>query len=332
MIYITSLLAALIFFSCGAYAQSEAEILRRVETWNRDAPTCLVEGIRHPTKQSDETSHKCDDGDMTLFSGLLCSSGDQRGCDAVRLALDEKTGLWHRSPRIRLLGKNDRGNADSSPDMAMGVQHYLVTTGDIARAKLWFAWMNSNYYCVPFKSLCLTKIPKFCPTDDCVMRPQDAAWLSATVNYLQKFHGMGALQDGPLRAYLGTFSGYGDAISEILANVERTGFPQHVNASAIWLLKKTGAEDYRLAQGAEKLRERNPGNAFFSWLARKPKVAVINETLLRCPSDPSTLVHPLYEWQWERDNHPDPDTHLFAWQQSCIWDCIFMANLIRQMP
>jgi hypothetical protein len=314
-----------------ALAQFDQELARRDVIWNQAAPKCSVGNAVYPTKESDTKEQPCDDGDMTLFSGLLCAAGDDRGCNAVKNAIDENSGLWHRSPRIRLLGKNDRGNADSSPDMAIGIQHYLVATGDTYRAELWLKWINEHYYCLPTNSICWLKFPKFCPTDDCILRPQDAAWLAATVNYLQKKHGMGELPDGPLRGLLGSFSGFGPLISQVLANVEDDGFPHHVNASAIWLLKKYGNNDPRIDEAAKKLHVRNPGNAFFSWLAGESKNTVTSETLDRCPADPSQLLYPRFQWQWERNDQPSPSGR-YAWEYSCLWDCIFMKHLIVAMP
>jgi hypothetical protein len=319
------MLLVLPFVPCQARAD---ELATRATQWEKAALICEAGSFRFPSKQHWKVDQPCNDGDMTLFNGLLCAAGDERGCDGVRDAQDSASGLWHRSPRIRLLGKNDEGNADSSPDMALGVQLYLLVKRDIPRAQKWLQWMNSNYFCAPNGSLCILKIPKFCGTDDCIMRPQDAATLAATVNYLQENAGLPALVNGPLRGILGTFSGYGPVAQQVAASVNDPGFPQHLAGVSVWLLRLAGSTDSALASAADTLAARNPGNAFFSWLAGRSKEQVTNETLARCPADPNTLIKPLHQWQWERSNAPNPNDGLYAWQQSSLWDCIFMARLI----
>lgn len=309
-------------------AADSAELASRVEKWERNALTCIAGPYKFPSKQTGEVSQPCDDGDMTLFNGLLCTAGDKRGCDGVRDALDPATGLWHRSPRIRLVGKNDRGNADSSPDMALGIQLYLVATKDSERALKWLTWINSNYICVPSANLCLLKIPKFCPTDDCVIRPQDATVLAATVDYMQKFANLPALPNGPLRGTLGTFSGYAAIAQDLVASSTDAGYPTHLIAVSILLQRRLGSVDPLLQSAASTIAQRNPGNAFFSWLAGNSRDQVLAETLARCPADPSKLVQPLFQWQWERDNKRNPNSGLYAWEQSSLWDCIFMAKLL----
>ena len=58
--------------------------------WRALAPTC--EGL--PSKAN------CDDGDMLLFSGLLCASGEAAGCEAARQSQGERWPfLAIRAPR-----------------------------------------------------------------------------------------------------------------------------------------------------------------------------------------------------------------------------------------
>lgn len=326
-------LVVLLFSPAQASAQTgEDEVRARLVEWEKAALECQAGSIRFPSKQKADLKQPCNDGDMTLFNGLLCAAGDQRGCTGVREAQDPKSGLWHRSPRIRLLGKNDEGPADSSPDMALGTQLYLIVSQDRDRAEKWLAWIHQNTPCV-IKSddgCFLHGIPQFCSTPDCIIRPQDAATLAATVSFLQKYTGMPALPDGRLRGMLGTFSGYDAMAQEVAALVNDRGFPQHLVGVSIWTMRLLGSNDPRLQQAAQTLVSRNPGNAFFSFLAGVPKSQVVAETLARCPANPATLVRPLHQWQWERDNKPD-SSGLYAWQQSALWDCIFMARLVGKM-
>lgn len=296
--------------------------------WEENALLCEGVGFApFPTKRRD-AQKGCEDGDMTLFNGLLCASGDARGCSAVRASLDEATGLWHRSPRIKQLGYNDRGNADSSPDMALGVQLYLTVSKDVAAARKWFDFLNQTYLCLPSPSdPCPSMLPKFCKHDDCVMRPQDLLMLKVTVDYLQQQVGFGALPAGPLQDALSQAKGSNAAMLELLARVQRPGFPPHLVAVGIWTMRLSGRTEPRLDTAAKVLAGRFPSNPFFLWMSGSKKDDVEASLMRQCPADLAQQIHPWDDWQWEsygaRADGSLPSQH------SSMWDCIFMANLVR---
>lgn len=302
----------------------------RVPLWESKALLCDPGpgAAPFPSKQTNDPAQPCDDGDMTLFNGLLCAAGDQRGCAGVAEAQDPVSGEWFRSPRIRLHG-NDRGGASFSPDMALGVELYLLSSKDQARAYKWLMWMDEHVACsLNVLGWCAVRaLPRFC-TDDapdggCTMRHGDAATLAATVDFLQRQAGMPALPDGRLRGHLGTFSGYGPAIAAIDANLNRPGYSQHLVAVSLWVLKAAGTTDPRLAEASQRLSQRAPDNAFFRFLSEGPTLAVRQKVLERCPAAATVLVQPLRQWQWEREEADQ------AWRSSAYWDCLFMARLLQ---
>ncbi|TFB39020.1 hypothetical protein [Pseudomonas sp. F01002] len=317
------------FFLFFSEVSSSTELDRLLPIWESAALTCSSNGVDFPSKQTGDPSQPCDDGDMTLFNGLLCAAGDSRGCVGVAEAQDPITGLWHRSPRIRFLGKNDRGNADSSPDMALGIQLYLIQTKDVVRAKKWLLWINDNTPCLMVSNgVCIVEgLPRFCNSADCTIRPLDYANLSATVNYLQDSAGLGVLPDGRLRGLLGTFSGLEEAGKLIDSYVNKPGYSQHLVGVGIYALRKIGRSSIVLHQAETKLMEENPGNAFFSYLAIGAGEKVEREVKARCPANTENLIRPLFQWQWERSSNVG-ENGLYAWQQSSLWDCIFMARLL----
>lgn len=314
----------------GPLAQADDILLQqRLTYWQEQAFLCVApDNTQFPSRPTGDPVQPCDDGDMTLFNGLLCAAGIASGCKAVANAQDEGNGQWFRSPRIRLSG-NDRGGSAFSPDMALGVQLYLITTKDTVRAKHWVEWLDSHVPCTfELFGTCLLKgLPRFC-TDDvqdkgCTMRPGDAAMLAATVNYLQRNASLPTLPDGRLRGYLGTFSGLSEQLEQLSSIVNKPGFSQHLVAVSLLLHKKMGHTDPRLDDAANRLASKNPGNAFFSYLSGAPRDQVIAETLVRCPNPDVPLKLPLHQWQWERENAD------MAWEHSCFWDCIFMAGLLE---
>jgi hypothetical protein len=314
----------------GANPAMADTIQDREVLWESKALTCITDGgkIAFPSKYTGETAQPCDDGDMTLFNGLLCAAGDDRGCTGVAESQDPVSGEWFRSPRIRLHG-NDRGGSSFSPDMALGVELYLVKTHDIERAHKWMLWLNGHVACtLELFGACVTRaLPRLC-TDDakdkgCTMRPGDAAQLSATLSYLQRNFGLEALPDGRLRGYLGTFAGYGPAITDIDARVNKPGFSQHLTAVSVMLMRMMGQKDSRLDAAAANLAERNTGNAFFLYLAEGSTDRVRALVLSKCPISSNLPTPPLNQWQWEREEADQ------AWLHSCYWDCIFMAKLLQ---
>lgn len=320
--------AALLFALRTALADELAE---QMAFWESKAMLCEASpgGVRFPSKQTNEPPQPCNDGDMTLFNGLLCAAGDQRGCIGVAEAQDPSTGEWFRSPRIRIQG-NDRGGASFSPDMALGVQLYLIKVNDATKAYKWLMWMHNHVACSfeVFGMCVLQALPRFC-TDDapdagCTMRHGDAAVLASTVNYLQREFGMPDLPDGRLRGHLGSFSGYGPVIAQIDANVNRVGYSQHLVAVEIMVMRAIGVSDSKLQTAAKRLAEREPNNAFFMYLNEGNTQRVRQQLLDRCPKADTALKLPLHQWQWERE---DADR---AWESSCFWDCIFLGKLLMQ--
>jgi hypothetical protein len=303
------------------------ELADRLSFWESKALSCPMQpkGPTFPSKPTGDPAQPCDDGDMTLFNGLLCYAGDERGCQGVRLAQDAGTGEWFRSPRIRVHG-NDRGGASFSPDMALGVQLYLIKTRDVDRAWKWLMWLHRLVPCSveAFGNCVVQGLPRFCaPEQGCTIRHGDAAVLAETVTYLQRTAGMPALPDGRLRGYLGSFSGWGPDIEDIDSRINQPGYSQHLAAVVVWTLRAAGLTDPKLAKATATLAAREPNNAFFAYLNEGKTARVLARVLERCPSPDTILTPPLRQWQWERE---DADR---AWEQSCYWDCIFIGRLLQ---
>lgn len=317
-------------FTHQAIAGSDEDLLReRFVFWNQQAFSCKVDKITFPSRPTVTPSQPCDDGDMTLFNGLLCYAGDERGCTGVREAQDPKTGEWFRSPRIRLRG-NDRGGASFSPDMALGVQLYLLKTKDIKRAEIWASWLHQLTPCSvedPFDTdkCWIRGVPRFCaPEQGCTMRPGDAAALYHTFDFLHDKSGMEPLPHGRLRGYLATFDSIGQFMTEMNSIFNKPGFSQHLVAVEVLIMKAIYGDKDDLTGIARRLAEKseNKGNAFFSYLAKRDRALVVSELLVRCPSPEKLPIPPLNQWQWERDNDDK------AWEHSSYWDCIFLARLL----
>ena len=310
----------------------ERQLKERFAFWEAEARLCSAGEFSFPTKDHEISPELCGDGDMTMFNGLLCFSGEAKGCKAVIDAQDPTTGQWFRSPRIRLLGSNDRGDASFSPDMSLGVQLYLVTTGDVARAEKWANWLDRLTPCAierpwPWKHGCwVWGVPTFCTeVAGCIMRPGDAASLASTFDYLHENKGMASLRDGSrLRGYLSSWKNWGDFLADWSASLNKPGYSQHLVAVEVVLHRKTSGDNENIRSIANRLAKKteNTGNAFFAYIAGAGRDEIIAQTLERCPSPGNLPTPPLIQWQWERDNSSK------AWLQSSYWDCIFMGRLL----
>jgi hypothetical protein len=298
---------------CAAYWETQTLMCQAGPGWGE-----------FPNKQSDDSRSPCGDGDMTLFNGLLCAAGDERGCDGVAGAQNPDTGEWFRSPRLMRIGKYD--GATFSPDMALGVQLYLVKKKDAARASKWLNWMNVNDPCyLKFCGRCLWKgLPSFCPDCNCTVRPGDAAMLAATIKYLQTTADLPHLPYGHLSEYL-RVAGGSTSVNEIIGAVfNKKGYSQHLTGVSILLSRMMGLSDFLIDDAASRLSQANPGNAFYTYLHKgmAAKEEISGQILARCPQRGDVLKPPLNQWQYERENKEE------AWKSSCYWDCIFMAEMI----
>jgi hypothetical protein len=91
-----------------------------------------------------DSPHRCDDQDMTLFNGLLCSVGDVPGCDAVRRSQDSE-GRWWRAPS--LVGKDSKHGgaaASMSEEQTWGVFLYLIERNDKGAFDNWVRWIGEK--------------------------------------------------------------------------------------------------------------------------------------------------------------------------------------------
>lgn len=277
------------------------------------------DGFRFPGKQ--DATGECDDGDMTLFAGLLCAAGEEIGCETVRRS-QEPSGRWFRSPRRAQTG-NLGGPNSFSPDMALGAQLYLASKRDELAGTNWLKWLDQVRPCWIGQGDDCFKGPflRFC-TDDtekgCAMRPGDAAILDATVKYVPL--------TPPTQDMRNLLSQAGKNLLDLVwasAQLNKPGFSQHLTSVEIFLLRKMGYSDAKLDTAAFALSQKQPENPFFAYLNEGRTAHVRDLTVTHCPSPASGLPTARNEWAWERQ---DSD---LAWKRSMLWECIFIARLLE---
>jgi hypothetical protein len=308
-VFTLALVAAGCTNTSGVGAQSAAitrsdELNARRADWETVAPLC----------QGWPSKDDCDDGDTTLFNGLLCGSGEMIGCQAVAAAQGADGRFW-RSPRRK---DGNLGQPNSfSRDMTLGVLVYLATTHDTDSAKRWLSWIVANDQCTlknPFTGGCTIRAPYRVCTDDtdgrCTLMPAEWALMGRV------WSGLGL----PLHSEMTRWAGWDNDLETLFTDFTDPGYALHLKAVAIFVRQKLAISAGWRQTNASTLVSKQPLNPFFLYLRDGATDDVANLVLTECPQPGSTA--PRTQWAWERSDDGQ------AWLQSMDWDCIFMANLL----
>lgn len=278
-------------------AEEPNRLQQAIQQWQSWAPRC--EGW--------SSKENCDDGDATLFSGLLCAAGSPEGCAAVAAAQGPDGRFW-RSPR-----RVNRDLENSfSRDMAMGVLLYLQTRKDRAAATRWLTYINQHTTCqLGSASNCALRVYKLC-TDDtdgrCIVTP--AIWGMAGRVWQQL--------SLPLHSEMTRWQSYAE--DRYLSEAESVplGYALHLKAVTALLYQRLGLGLSFEQALTQSLVKRQAQNIFFRYLAGEAPDQLRDSLLRTCPLDAPARK---YQWSWERD------TAESAWLDSMGWDCIFLASL-----
>ena len=282
-----------------------------------------------PTKYSSMDVHHCDDGDMTLFNGLLCAAGDSRGCDGARLA-QGKDGRWWRSPR-RIGWTWPNYDVSFSPDQALGVMLYVAASKDLSAFDRWVDWMADNRPCIiQLGSRCIQKgWLRYCsddvPDKRCTFRPDDCTYLQATGIYLGSKQA--DLCDKVLDELGSTVAPFPKSAilpvpAQVLASatVNTPGFPLHLAGVALLLARTMELKNSNFDSAGQMLASRQDQNPFFQYLAQGATPGVTSLILSLCPAPGHPSAGNRNQWAWERDQNDH------AWKDTMYWDCIFIGK------
>jgi hypothetical protein len=322
-----ALLAVGLLFVCINGTSSAGVFEDRQQFWADHAFFCKTGSLSFPSKEGEVSaadSAGCDDGDMTLFNGLLCAADVGAGCDGVRDAMDQE-GRWWRSPR-RIGWEAPSHDVSFSPDQSLGVLLYVLKKKDKARFKAWVSWIERKRPClVQVGDSCLKQgWLRFCTDDQddkrCTLRPGNCVTIERVAEVIG--------EDGQLCRRVMRELGLSEdilipmeqsALSSALVNDK--GFPLHLAGVQVLILKLLGSGSNMVQAASLALTEREPDNPFFAYLAKGKAIAVRDLALRLCPASdrPSKGRH---QWAWERT---DGDR---AWERSMYWDCLFIGNLL----
>jgi hypothetical protein len=254
-----------------------------------------------PSKQD------CDDGDITLFAGLLCAAGIDLGCQTVRLAQDD-TGRFWRSPRR--VGQAQPNSF--SRDMALGVLLYLTQSRDQLAAEAWLDWIDAHARCqIQGSTGCVLKTYHLCDDADdgrCLMTPGLWAQMGRVWQTM----------DWPLHPQMEQWGRIGESTMVDDARSVGLGYQLHLKAVTAFLYRQLEVAGTLVDDVVQVLVERQPDNPFFRWLrwGNSPELAARLMSL--CPANAPVAK---FQWAWERE------TSERAWEDSMLWDGLPIRSL-----
>ncbi len=280
-----------------AYSQPIATPLEILpfSAWRSWAPLCQG----HPSKGN------CDDGDATLFSGLLCLSGEEAGCKAVEAAQDTAGKFWRSPRRVGV----DTSNSFSR-DMALGVLSYLLATKDQEAAQAWIQWIDQNSLCqLNVGGVCQLRTYRYCRDDSdarCFITPGMWSVMRRVWEHLEL----------PLHKEMKT-AGEQTLVTE--AEQAPLGYAFHLNAVVFFLYQKMGRNLAFEWDLINTIVERQPDNLFFQYLHEGASPRLQEALRNLCPR---TAPQETKQWTWERDTAENAE------RDSMGWDCIFLGRLL----
>jgi hypothetical protein len=320
-------------------AASLSEILAgRIGFWDSQTRYCVAGNIPpFPGKENPDRPETCDDQDMTLFNGLLCSVADKRGCDAVKRA-QGPDGRWWRSPRLVGIDRTHGGAAASmSEEQTWGVFLYLLQTRDKEAFQKWINWIsNESRPCwIKFGKICRAfGLPQWC-TDtnvfgacnflpfECVLFDYFARLLHEDPDAVSGRIGCDLILK-ITEAVVPIYSVQAQVKAQAIVTSASSYYAIHKIGVQIYLLQQLGLDDGYLRDAAARISNlpESAGNAFLLYLKAGRTDQVVDTVLKECPNPNQKQPAVRYQWLWERAK-TDPTR-----SNSSYWDCIFAAKLM----
>lgn len=278
-----------------------------------------IKGAHYPVGREEDGREN--DGDMAIFGGLLCRSGEKAGCDLLK-AVHTGDGRFWRSPR-RINEADTDTHASFSGDQLKGVLHFLTVEGDANALKAFLNYVRDKPTPVPDASVPLetgySTCPNYYPNFTCLIAGGD--WF--VLKLLAARHGLTASLPPDLAAIESRYGfSYDGLVWESL--MINNGYRLHLIANAAWLLRSLGENDPRLQQVIQILAAREPANPFFLYLLHGLDRSVQAQADLKCTDPKQRKAHS--DWAWQRSEVDK------AWERSMVWDCVFIYGLLTRDP
>lgn len=289
----------------------------------KDSTRFKPEGYRYPASQTDPSTY--DDGDVTLYAGLICSGGDEEGCEAVRRAQGASGQIW-RAPDL-VDAANSPSKSDFSGDQFKGVA-LLGAFGkptDKAILQRWVDYISKQRGSVPsgggpgaveaYRS-CTREVD-----NTCVLSAEDWSMLRLLARR-QGLNGLPALQ-GDTTPDQGAYGWTPEAL-EYSALFSKLGFRAHLVGVQVMTMRHLGVSDPALHRSAAILAARDDGNPFYRYLLHGKDDAVSTLALRSCDMATLRSVKSKHSWVWQHASRSE------KWKiDPVIWDCYTLLRLLQ---
>lgn len=296
-------------------ARATLETLRGYAVKNLQART--AGGIEFPSGRRPDGD--IEDGDMSIFGGLLCASGESLGCGLVRNSNSDDGRFWRSPRRVGEADTND--HASFSGDQMKGVIAFLVHTSEFQRLDGLLRYLRGNPTKVPTNAHVLetgySSCPNYGPNFTCFVGGFDWFALGALAKKAKLEASLPADYEAMMKRYGFTYDGL---VWESL--ITNNGYRLHLIAVQVHLLRILGETDPRLALVARILAGREPNNAFMVYLhlGADERVRQIADGKCLAPENRTDFT----DWQWQRAEADH------AWSRSMVWDCVFLYGLLAK--
>jgi hypothetical protein len=275
--------------SMSAYAEEVDPIISMIAQISEWADKC----DNYVSKEN------CDDGDSTLWNGLICSTNQNIygfACDAIQNSQSTDGRIW-RSPRR----VGDENGNSFSRDMSLGVLVYLTATKDQSLAIKWMEYIRRQ--------------GALCPEG--MSRCGISGRLSDAIKDVYTYIGLSELVPRFIIDSASKQDNFGWAMD---ARFTSTGYPSHLLAVHLLIRQMINDWDSDKQRATDILYSRQTQNLFFLWLRDGCTYDVRNRVLGLAPVGRPPRLH---QWTWERADNEQ------AWRESMGWDFIFMGERCR---
>lgn len=229
--------------------------------------------------KGEASKNECNQGDNTLWNGLLCASGEAFACEAVR-KMQEPEG-WVRRSGSRVGNVTELN--PTSRDMVLGFALYVQTTGDRpAVERLLAYWKQTG------------RLGPRCD-DRCIATP-------LVLNALRVAAGIGTGQ-------------VADHIF-VLQNAQGApaGYARHLAMIEVWIRKRAGWKGQIIDEAAKVLAKREPSNGFFAYVAGDRERA----TEIFIDLAPRSKPEETSQWSFERTDSSEAWRESMGWEWTAL--------------
>lgn len=291
--------------STGAISTATAASLTRLRTLVRGWAVSCGDGSLTSNRTTECVSGNGPSttsfGDMTLFSGLSCVSGETARCRDVERSQDT-SGRWWRNPHA----VHNQATDAFSRDQTLGLLNYFLSRPSTTKgeASAWMAWVDGNK-----EQTCTAS------TDTrCLISPDLWALIGQVMGEIGA--SISPIDQASMFSAIPT-----EDPTWLIESETNAGFELHLVGLAIMTRRSTRMEG-AAGQIAANMATRQPLNPFYAFLYEGKKEHVAQMTLAACPATDPLPDDGGYDWAWQRDQSSQ------VWQHAMGWDCIFMVNLL----